>query len=123
MADVALTPEGELNSPPLPKPDEDEDDDDEPPPPPLTTPPPPLDTPPLETLPPVAFPAPPPPVFPAPPADDPPSLGLCANAGAAASVKPAKTIPSLRLRTFIKALPPRGGSGSTPPILQQICHR
>jgi hypothetical protein len=64
----------------------------------------------LETAPP---PAPPPPrstaepvllplgLLRAPLPASPPALGLCANAGAAASVNPASTMPSLKFRTLI----------------------
>src|SRR5262245_66468916 len=51
----------------------------------------------------------------------PPALGLCAMAGAAASVNPASTTPSLKLRTFMTAL--HGDLAVRRVIVQQICHR
>jgi len=84
----------------------------------------------LETAPP---PAPPPPrstaepvlaplgLLRAPLPASPPALGLCAHAGAAASANPASTIPSLKLRTLICALP-AGDLAVRKMILQQICH-
>ena len=51
----------------------------------------------------------------------PPALGLCAMAGAAASVNPASTTPSLKLRTFMTAL--HGDLAVRRLIVQQICHR
>src|SRR5262245_51775909 len=51
----------------------------------------------------------------------PPALGLCANAGVAASVNPASTMPSLKLRTLMSALH-AGDLAVRRMILQQICH-